>query len=173
MGVDVPLTERRGTSGADQRLCGRDAECARLDQLVREAASGSRSGVIVIRGEPGAGKSALLRYAERGATGMRILRGGAVESEVTLSYALLHQLLHPVHQRLEQLPPPQALALSGALGLGPGRGEDRFLVAVAALTMLADVASEAGLLVVVDDAQWADPPSLQALLFVARRLEAE
>jgi DNA-binding CsgD family transcriptional regulator len=104
---------------------------------------------------------------------MRVLRCGGVESEVTLSYAVLHQLLHPVRGRVAQLPPAQAEALGGALGLGPGRGEDRFLVAVAVLTLLADLAADGGLLVLVDDAQWVDAPSLQALVFVARRLEAE
>lgn len=153
-------------------LYGRGAECAVLDGLLTAARSSS-SGVLVLRGEPGAGKSALFDYAADGATGMRVLRCAGIESEVRLPFAALHQVLHPVREQLRLLPERQAAALHGAFGTGPDRTGDPFLVAVAVLTLLGEVAVHGGLLCLVDDAQWLDPASADALVFVARRLEAE
>src|SRR4051794_5709373 len=133
----------------------------------------SRSHALVIRGEPGVGKSALLRWTAGRAPPARCLQASGVESELELPFATLHQLLHPVFGRLDALPGGQGEALRGALGLGPGQGKDRFLVAVGVLTLLAEVASDDGLVCIVDDAQWADSASVDALVFAARRLEAE
>jgi predicted ATPase len=144
-------------------LHGRWLECARLDNLLAGARA-SRSQALVIRGEPGIGKSALLGWARDRAAPARCLHASAVESELELPFAVLHQLLYPVLGRLEALPAVQADALRGALGMAPGRGEDRFLVAVAVLTLLADVAAGDGLVCAVDDVQWADSASVDALV---------
>ncbi|MFL6113975.1 MAG: AAA family ATPase, partial [Catenulispora sp.] len=153
-------------------LYGRDADCAVVRDLLG-AARNSRSGVEVVRGEPGVGKSALLNYAAEQATGLRVLRGTGVESEVNLPFAALHQLLYPVLARLPALPAPQAAALGGAFGVTTARSDDPFLIAIAVLTLLADVSGDSGVLCLVDDAQWLDQASADALVFVARRLEAE
>jgi DNA-binding CsgD family transcriptional regulator len=153
-------------------LYGRSADCAAVrDRL--EAARGSRSGVEVLRGEPGVGKTALLEYAVEQAGDVPVLRVVGVESEVALPFAALHQLLYPVLDRLPALPAPQAAALGGAFGITPGRGDDPFLVAVAVLTLLGEVSADGGLLCLVDDAQWLDQASADVLRFVARRLDAE
>lgn len=152
-------------------LYGRDLERASIGELLAGARS-SRSAVLVICGEPGVGKSALLEHARDQAGGMRILSGGGVESETHLPFAALHQIVRPVLRHLEDLPQPQAVALRGALGLAAG-GSDRFLVSVAALSLLAEAAERRPLLCLVDDAQWLDDASADALVFVARRLEAE
>src|SRR5919206_2551466 len=138
-----------------------------------DAARLSRSGVEVVRGEPGVGKTALLQYAAEQAQDMHVLHGVGVQSEVTLPFAALHQLLNPVLDHLPALPTPQAAALAGAFGMAPGRGDDPFLVAVAVLTLLGEVSGADGLLCIVDDAQWLDQASADALVFVARRLMAE
>jgi DNA-binding CsgD family transcriptional regulator/tetratricopeptide (TPR) repeat protein len=143
-----------------------------MDGLL-DGARRSRGGSLVIRGEPGVGKSALLDWAAEHAGPTRVLRATGVESEIELPFATLHQLLRPVTDEIDQLPAGQAAALHGALGSGPGRGEDRFLVGVGLLTLLADVASERGLVCIVDDAQWADSASIAALEFLARRLHAD
>ena len=153
-------------------LHGRDADCAAVRDLL-EAARSSRSGVVVVRGEPDVGKTALLNYAAEHATGLQVLRGTGVESEVSLPFAALHQLLYPVRDRLAALPAPQAAALGGAFGMTAGRSDDPFLIAVAVLTLLAEVSGDSGLLCLVDDAQWLDQASADALVFVARRLEAQ
>jgi DNA-binding CsgD family transcriptional regulator len=153
-------------------LHGREADCAAVSGLI-DAARVSRSGVEVVRGEPGVGKTALLAYAADQARGLPLLRGTGVESEVNLPFAALHQLLYPVLGRLPALPAPQAAALGGAFGITPGRSDDPFLVAVAVLTLLADVAGETGLVCLVDDAQWLDQSSADVLVFTARRLNAE
>ena len=138
-----------------------------------DAARRSHSAALVIRGEPGVGKTALLDYAADHAAGLRVLRGTGVQSEVTLPFAALHQLLYPVLDQLPALPGPQSAALSAAFGLTPGRSDDPFLVAVAVLTLVSEVSAGEGLLCLVDDAQWLDQPSADALVFVARRLQAE
>src|SRR5919112_259290 len=153
-------------------LHGREADCAALRNLL-DAARRSHSAALVIRGEPGVGKTALLDYAADHAAGLRVLRGIGVQSEVTLPFAALHQLLYPVLDQLPALPGPQSAALSAAFGLTPGRSDDLFLVAVAVLTLVSEVSAGEGLLCLVDDAQWLDQPSADALVFVARRLQAE
>ena len=155
-----------------QVLFGREAELAAVDGLIARARS-SRSGTLVVRGEPGVGKSALLGHAVEQATGMRVLRARGIESESELAFAGLHQLVHPVLDRVGDLVEPQATALAGALGLSRAFVEDRFLIGVAVLGLFADAAEEMPLVCVVDDAQWLDRPSADALTFAARRLEAE
>jgi DNA-binding CsgD family transcriptional regulator len=153
---------------------GRQSECATIDGLL-EGLRESRSSALVLRGEPGVGKSTLLDYALRQAAPALVLRAHGVETEVQLPFAGLHQLIYPVLDRADALPGPQSSALRAALGLssGGGGGGERFLVAVATLTLLAEVAAESGLLCVIDDAQWLDPASAEALTFAARRIQAE
>jgi DNA-binding CsgD family transcriptional regulator len=152
-------------------LYGRDPERARVAELL-DGARSSRSAVLVISGEPGVGKSALLEDARDQAGGMTILSGGGVESETNLPFAALHQIVRPVLHHMENLPQTQAAALRGALGLAAG-GSDRFLVSLAALSLLAEAAESQPLLCLIDDAQWLDDASADALVFVARRLAAE
>ena len=121
-------------------LHGRSAEAARIDHLLAAARDG-RSGVLVIRGEAGVGKTALLDYAAA-AAGMQVLRGTGIESEAELPFAALHLLLRPGLGRLDVLPPPQAGALRGAFGLASAPGADRFLIGLAALSLLAELAGE-------------------------------
>jgi DNA-binding CsgD family transcriptional regulator len=150
----------------------RRRECEVLDRLL-EAVRGGESRVLVVRGEPGVGKSALLEYLVGRASGCRVARAAGVQSEMELAFAGLQQLCAPMLDRLERLPAPQRDALSVAFGLSAGDAPDRLLVGLAALSLLAEVAEEQPLLCVVDDAQWLDRASLQALEFVARRLFAE
>lgn len=159
-------------TGVDtSRLYGREPEQAAIGELLADARAG-RSRVLVVRGEAGIGKTALLDYACGRAGAMRVLRCGGVESEIELAFAGLHQLVWPLADRIGKLTAAQASALRGAVGMN-GTAGDRFLVAAALLTLLADTAEERPLLVVVDDAQWLDTSSADALLFAARRLEAE
>jgi DNA-binding CsgD family transcriptional regulator len=152
-------------------LHGRSAEMARIDELLAAAQAG-RSGALVVRGEPGVGKTALLDYAAATA-GMRVLRSTGIESESELPFAALHLLLRSGLARLDALPPPQASALRGAFGLAEAPAADRFLIGLAALSLLAELAGDRALLCLVDDAHWLDRASADALLFAARRLEAE
>ena len=126
-----------------------------------------------MRGEPGVGKTALLDYATELAADLRIARVAGVESEMELAYAGLQQLCAPILDRRERLPSPQRDALGVAFGLRAGEAPDRFLVGLAALSLLSEVAEQEPLLCVIDDAQWLDRASVQALGFVARRLLAE
>ena len=153
-------------------LYGRDAERSRIGELL-DGARKSRSAVLVISGEPGVGKSALLEDARDQADDIRVLSGTGVETEANLPFAALHQIVRPVLGRIENLPQPQAAALRGALGLAEGGSDDRFLVSLATLSLLADAAESRPLLCLVDDAQWLDDASADALVFAARRLEAE
>jgi AAA ATPase domain len=155
-----------------QVLLGRAGEREVLDRLL-DRVRGGQSAVLVVRGEAGMGKTALLRDCASRAVGFRVARIAGVESEMELPFAGLHQLCAPVLDRLEALPEPQQEALSVALGLASGAAPDRFLVALAALSLLAEVAAERPLLCVVDDAQWLDAASAQVLGFVSRRLLAE
>lgn len=149
-------------------LVGRATERSILDRLLAGARDGT-SGALVLAGEPGIGKTALLEYAAEQAADLPVLRGAGVESEAELPYAGLHLLMRPLLKRLDVLPEVQAQALRGALGLGPASG-DGFLVGLAVLSLLA----EAGpLLCLVDDVQWLDKASAEALLFAARRLDSE
>jgi DNA-binding CsgD family transcriptional regulator/tetratricopeptide (TPR) repeat protein len=153
-------------------LYGRDAERALIGALL-DAARGSRSGTLVLRGEPGVGKTALLQDARERAADMHVLVARGVESESELPFAGLHQLTRPALPLLERLPGPQAAALRGALGVAERAGDDRFLISAACLTLLAELAERRPVLCLVDDVQWLDRSSADALLFVARRLDAE
>jgi DNA-binding CsgD family transcriptional regulator len=150
----------------------RRSECGTLDGLLEGVRAG-RSEVLVVRGEPGVGKSALLEYMVERASGFQVERAAGVESEMELAFAGLHQLCAPMLDRLERVPDPQRDALGVAFGLTAGEAPDRFLVALAVLGLLAEVAQERPLVCVVDDAQWLDRATAQALGFVARRLVAE
>src|SRR3954447_15500923 len=152
-------------------LLGRAGERRRLDRLL-DNVRGGQSAVLVIRGEAGVGKTALLHYCARQASGVRVARIAGVESEMELAFAGLHQLCAPMLGGLGELPAPQRAALSVALGLASGRAPDRFLVALAALSLLSEVAAERPLLCLVDDAQWLDAASGQVLGVVARRRRA-
>ncbi len=154
-------------------LAGRGTECARLDQLLTEAQLG-RSAVLVVRGEPGIGKSAVLEYARQHAGNRRVLSATGVEWEVELPFAGLHQLCAGLLDRRDLLPAPQRDALATAFGLSSGGEQpDRFLVSLAVLGLLSDAADDSPILCLVDDVQWLDRSSAQVLAFVARRLAAE
>jgi DNA-binding CsgD family transcriptional regulator len=160
------------TAVSTRPLLGRLSERAALDELVASLRAGP-SRPLVLRGEAGVGKSALLEYLVQHASGCRITRATGVEAEMELAYAGLQQLCAPFLERLECLPGPQRDALGTAFGLRNGDAPDRFLVGLAVLSLLSDVAEEQPLLCIVDDAQWLDAASAQALAFVARRLGAE
>jgi DNA-binding CsgD family transcriptional regulator len=150
----------------------RHGECEALDRLL-EAVRAGESRVLVLRGEPGVGKSALLEYVVEHASGCRLGRAVGIQSEMELAFAGLHQVCAPMLDRLERLPAPQQDALRTAFGLRAGSAPDRFLLGLAVLSLLADVAEEQPLICVVDDEQWLDHASAQILGFVARRLVAE
>jgi DNA-binding CsgD family transcriptional regulator len=154
------------------RLVGRTAEQEVFDGLL-EAARDGLSRALVLRGDPGIGKSALLDYAAGVATDFQLLRVVGIESEMELGFAALDQLCRPMADRFDRLPDPQAAAVGVSLGLRSGESPDRFLVGLAVLTLLSDLAEEGPVLCLVDDAQWLDQASAQVLGFVARRLEAE
>ena len=158
----------------DVVLVGRPAERQALGGLLARAADGY-SGALVLRGEAGAGKTALLdeTVAAAVAGGLRIARLTGVEPETQLGYAGLHRFLLPFADHLERLPDPQRDALRSTFGLVAGPPADRFLVALAVLTLLAEAASAVPLVCVIDDLQWLDPESVVVLGFVARRLYAE
>ena len=156
---------------ATSRLRGRRSECEALDSLLAAARTG-RGGVLVLHGEAGIGKTALLDYLLEHASGCRVARAAGVESETELPFAGLHQLCMPFMDRLESLPGPQRDALGTALGLQAGVAPDRFLIGLAILGVLSDVAQKQPLVCLIDDAQWLDLASAQTLAFVARRLVA-
>jgi DNA-binding CsgD family transcriptional regulator len=160
------------TTASGPRLLGRRSECATLYQLVASVRSGP-SRALVLRGEAGVGKSALLEYLVQHTTGCSVARAAGVESEMELAYAGLQQLCALFLDRLAGLPDPQRDALGTAFGLRAGGPPDRFLVGLAVLSLLSDIAEARPLFCVVDDAQWLDAASAQALAFVARRLGAE
>jgi DNA-binding CsgD family transcriptional regulator len=160
-------------------LHGRAAERARLDLVVAGAAAG-RGGAVVVRGEPGVGKTALLADVAERTPDLTVLWTAGIESESPLAFAALHRLLRPVLGHLDRVPRVQARALRRALGehgerdgAGDPLAEDRFLVFAATLSLLAEAAEEQAVLCVVDDAHWLDAASAEALLFAARRLAAE
>ncbi|WP_170223241.1 helix-turn-helix transcriptional regulator [Nonomuraea turkmeniaca] len=153
-------------------MLGRDAETELLESLLRHAAEGHGGGVV-LHGEPGIGKTALLSYAAERAAGFQVLRAVGVEPEADLAYATLHQLLLPVLGSVDELPGPQAQALHILFGRAHGAPPDAFLVALSALSLLSLLAGEKPVLCVVDDAHWADQPTLKTLAFVARRLDNE
>src|SRR6266545_6957602 len=153
-------------------LTGRRSECDVLDRLI-EAVGAGESSALVVRGEPGVGKTALLEYLVEQTPGFRVVRTAGVQSEMELAYAGLHQLLASMLDRLDGLPAPQSEALRTVFGLASARAPDRFFVGLAVLSLLSDVAEEQPLLCVVDDEQWLDRASADVLAFVARRLDRE
>jgi DNA-binding CsgD family transcriptional regulator/tetratricopeptide (TPR) repeat protein len=153
-------------------LVGRRTECQQLDELLSELRTGA-SQTLVISGEAGIGKSALLGYLVAEASACRAVRVAGVQAEAELAFAGLHQLCAPLLGELERIPAPQHDALATAFGLRTGPAPDRFLVGLAVLSLLAAVAAERPLLCVVDDAQWLDRISAETLAFVGRRLVAE
>jgi DNA-binding CsgD family transcriptional regulator len=158
--------------GRQTSLEGRARECALLDGLVGAIRHGeSRS--LVLRGEAGIGKTALLEYLIESASDLTVVRAVGVESEMELAYASLHQLCAPLLDRLERLPAPQRQALEIVFGLSSGTAPDRFVVGLGVLSLLSEVDDERPLLCVIDDAQWLDQASALTLAFVARRLLAE
>ena len=165
----TPRVARRGSAA---ELQGRRRECAELDDLV-EAVRAGESRALVVRGEPGVGKTALLDYMARGATGCRVARAAGVQSEMELAFAALHQLCAPMLDRLDLLPDPQQEALGTAFGIRSGPPPDRFLIGLAVLSLLSDTAGKMPLVCLIDDQQWLDRASAQVLAFVARRLDAE
>ena len=156
----------------EHRLRGRRRECEALDRLLAEVQAG-HSGTLVLRGEAGIGKTALLGYLLERARGCHVIRATGVESEAELAFAGLYQLCAPFLDRLERLPGPQRDALSTAFSLQGGDPPDRFTAGLALLGLLSDLARERPLVCIVDDAQWLDQASVQALAFVAHRLAAE
>ena len=160
------------TSWPRRELLGRRNERAVLDELLA-AALGGRSGALVIVGEPGVGKTALLEYVIESASSFRVARAAGVEWEMELPFATAQQLCAPVLDLVERLPDRQRDALRVAFGLGSGEAPDRFLVGLAVLSLLSEVAQERPLLCVVDDAQWLDRASAQTLAFAGRRLLVE
>ena len=155
-----------------RELRGRRSESEALDRLV-EAVRAGESRALVVRGEPGVGKTMLLDYVVERASGCRVARAAGVQSEMELAFAGLHQLCAPLLDRIGCLPSHQRDALRIALGLSAGPAPDRFLVGLAVLGLLAEVAREQPLICLVDDVQWLDRASAQAMAFVARRLCAE
>lgn len=154
------------------QLRNRRAEQAVLDELV-EAVRAGESRALVVYSEPGVGKTALLDYLTTRASGCRLVRTAGIQSEMELTFAGIHQVCEPMLDRLDRLPTPQAEALRTAFGLSAGPPTDRFLVGLAVLSLLSEVAQERPLLCLVDDQQWLDSTSAQALVFVGRRPMAE
>ena len=161
-----------GRSPSRVRLRGRRDECSVIDGLLERARAG-HSGVLVVGGEEGVGKTALLDYAIGSASDMLVVHASGVESEMELAFAALHQLCAPLLDRLEGLPAPQRHALEITFGLSEGPAPDRFFVGLAVLGLLSEVSQERPLLCVIDDAQWLDRASAQGFAFVARRLLAD
>ena len=153
-------------------LTDRHAECDVLGRLVAAVRAGE-SRALVVHGEPGVGKTALLEYLAGQASGCRVAHAGGVQSEMELAFAVLHQLCAPMLDRLERLPASQRDALRTAFGLSAGPAPDRFLIGLAVLGLLSEMAGERPLVCIVDDEQWLDSASAQVLAFVARRLGAE
>ena len=153
-------------------LIGRESECARLDELLDRARMG-RSGALVIRGEAGIGKTALLDYTATRAKDMTVVRAVGVESEAQLEFSGLLEVCWPLRDGLDELSGHQAGVLRSALGIGPAEEQDRFSVGAATLSLLAAAAEAKPLCVVVDDAQWLDPASQEAMAFAAKRLQAD
>src|SRR3954451_6919282 len=151
---------------------GRERERARIDRLLEEARAG-RSGALLLHGEAGIGKTALMRWAIGRATGLRVLRARGIETESDIPFAGLAELVTPLLDRLDGVPEVQAPALRGALALGRATPPARFTVPAGLLSLLAVAAEEQPVLEENDDAQWLDEPSLEAFLFAGRRLGAE
>jgi predicted ATPase len=153
-------------------LPGRADEIARIDRLL-DGARGGVSAALIIRGDPGIGKTALLDKVAARAVGFTILRAQPLQTESELPFAGLSDLLRPLLPLLDRIPTPQAAVLAGALALGPPTPGDRFAAAAATISLLAAGAEDAPVLAVIDDAHWLDTPSREALLFAGRRLGRE
>ena len=151
---------------------GRRRECDALDRCIAAAREG-QGNALVVRGEPGVGKSVLLDYLVEHSSGCRVERLAGVESEMELAFAGLHQLCAPLLDHVKKLPEPQRDALATAFGLSSGPPPSQFLVGLAVLTLLAEVGDEQPLVCAFDDVQWLDRVSAESLLFVGRRLVAE
>src|SRR6185312_6871867 len=167
-----PMSAHSGISGPAAGLTGRLSERGVLDRFVAEVRAGEGR-TLVLRGEPGVGKTALLDYLAGRASGCRVARAAGVQSEMELAFAGLHQLCARMLDHAESLPVPQREALRTAFGLSPGPVPDRFLMGLAVLGLLSETAGERPLVCVVDDQQWLDRASAQALGFAARRLAAD
>src|SRR5271163_3779827 len=167
-----PSHVRTLTKPPGAQLLGRQREREVLGRLLNAARDGD-GGVLVMHGEPGVGKTALLDWAVEEGRQLRVLRTVGVEGEMELPYAALQQLCSPILDRSERLPNPQRDALDVAFGLSAGRAPNPFLVGLAALGLLSEASQERPLLCVVDDSQWLDRASARSLAFVARRLLAE
>jgi predicted ATPase len=161
-----------GDSGRTPGLRDREPERAVLNQFVASVRTGEGQ-ALVVRGEPGVGKTALLDYLTAQSQDCRVVHVAGVQSEMELPFAGLHQLCAPMLDRLEQLPAPQQDALRTVFGLSTGPAPDRFLTALAVLSLLSEVATDQPLICVIDDEQWLDQSSAQALGFTARRLAAD
>src|SRR5690242_744196 len=161
-----------GLERSSDAFVGREAECAAIDDLLEASARGESTS-LVLRGEAGIGKTALLSYASVHGGSRTVLRTAGIEAESDLDFAGLYGLMHPIEDKLRELPELQAAALAGALGLGPSIGSDRLLVSAAALSLLAAAAEEGPVVCLIDDAQFLDAASADALVFSARRLAAE
>lgn len=168
----VAASDRQVSPAPRPELRGRAAELDAIQRLLADA-RGGRAGILVVIGDPGVGKSALLEHGAALGHGMRVLRCAGVRTEAALPFAGLLQLLRPILDLIERLPAPQAAAIRSAFGLSAERVEDRFLISVAVLGLLSEAAEELPLLCLVDEVQWLDHESLDALAFAARRLEAE
>src|SRR5215217_5455738 len=166
------MDTRRAAAGQQPIPSGRADECALLDTLVDGIRRGEGRS-IVVRGEAGIGKTALLEYLVGSVSDLAVLRAVGVESDMELAYAGLHQLCASLLDRRDRLPTPQRQALEIAYGLSAGDAPDRFLVGLAVLSLLSEAADERPILCLVDDAQWLDRASALTLAFVARRLLAE
>ena len=164
--------ESRFAATEHTALLGRSNECAVIDQLVRDICNGDARSLLLL-GEAGIGKTALLNYLVDSATDVTVLQAVGVQSDIQLAYASLHQLCGPLLDRLDALPAPQREAMEIVFGRSAGAAPNRFLVGVGALNMLSQASDERTVLCVVDDAQWLDQASASTLAFVARRLLAE
>lgn len=169
MGMQTPPSV--GAGGA-VRLVGRASESAALERFLA-AVRGGESRALVLHGEPGIGKTALLEFLVERAADCRLISVTGVQSEMELAFAALHQVCAPLLDRLATVPAPQAATLRITFGLDSGPVPDRLLVGLAVLSLLAEAAAEQPLLCVVDDEQWLDHASAQVIAFVARRLGAE
>jgi DNA-binding CsgD family transcriptional regulator len=167
-----PMAIMQSIAGGAPRLTGRGNECEVFDRLLAAVRAGE-SRALVVRGEPGVGKTTLLQFVAEDASDLKVARAVGVEAEMELPFAGLHQLLAGMLDRVERLPVGQREALRTAFGLSRGSPPDRFLVGLATLSLLSEVAEERPLVCLIDDEQWLDRASAQVLSFVARRLEAE